>query len=205
MNSGRNVVSGIILRLLFWLPILLWAAWMWGWHYAHFWLPLYQRVLDGVLPDFELVYLGISLGHEYLFDAQVIAERAMLVQDHILPAGLTVNASTPMYAALIHPIVLIAAALAWPLPHWRARLLRLGLSLPGLLVLEGLDTPLVLASSILDLLSYSLNPEADNASLRVDWTHVLDGGGRFALSLALAFVAAQLHKTLESRLAKQRA
>jgi hypothetical protein len=199
MKTGRSVAPGIVLRLLVWLPILLWAAWAWGWHYAHFWLPLYERVLDWALPDFGVVYLGIALGHEYVFDTQVVAERAMLVGGQILSAGLMVNASTPMYVALVHPIVLAAAALVWPRLHWRARLLRLLLSLPCLLVLEALDVPLVLASSIGDLLSYSLDPAADAASLRVDWTRVMDGGGRFALSLALAFAAALLHKPFESR------
>ncbi len=204
MNSARSVVPGIVLRLLIWLPLLLGAAWAWGWHYADFWLPLYQYVLDWVLADFGVVYLGIALGHEYVFDTQVIAERAMLVQGQILPAGLTVHASTPLYVALIHPVVLAAAALVWPLPHWRARLLRLLLSLPCLLVLEALDVPLVLASSIRDLLSYSIDPAADAASLRVDWTRVMDGGGRFALSLALAFAAALLHRAFESRRAAKR-
>ena len=199
MNAAPGIAPGIILRLLIWLPVLLWAAWAWGWHYADFWLSWYARVLDWALPDFGVVYLRIALGHEYLFDTQVIAERAMLVQGQMLPAGLTVNASTPMYAALIHPIVLAAAALVWPLPHWRARLLRLLLSLPCLVVLEALDVPLVLASSINDLLSYSIDPVADAASLRIDWTRVMDGGGRFALSLALAFAAALLHKSLTSR------
>ncbi len=203
-DAARSVAPGVVLRLLVWLPILLWAAWAWGWHYAHFWLPLYQYVLDWALADFGVVYLGIALGHEYVFDTEVMAERAMLVQGQILPAGLTVHASTPLYAALIHPVVLAAAALVWPLPHWRARLLRLLLSLPCLLVLEALDVPLVLASSIRDLLSFSLDPGADAASLRVDWTRVMDGGGRFALSLAMAFAAALLHQAVESRRAAKR-
>jgi uncharacterized membrane protein len=197
MNAARNAAPGIVLRLLVWLPVLLWAAWAGGWQYADFWLPWYRHMLDWALPDFGVVYLGIALGHEYVFDAQVMAERAMLVQGQILSAGLTVNASTPMYIALVHPIVLAAAALVWPRLHWRARLLRLLLSLPFLFVLEGLDVPLVLASSVNDLLSYSLDPAADAASLRVDWPRVMDGGGRFALSLALAFAAALLHRAFD--------
>lgn len=70
MSDGRDVASGIILRLLIWLPILIWAAWAWGWYYADFWLPLYQRVLDWVLPDFDVVYLGIALRLEYVFDTR---------------------------------------------------------------------------------------------------------------------------------------
>ncbi|MDP2030720.1 MAG: hypothetical protein Q8K12_13860 [Thiobacillus sp.] len=197
MSETRFAATGIILRLLFWLPLLLWVAWAWGWYYADFWLPVYTRVLAWVLPDFGVVHFGIALGREYVFDTQVMAKHALLVQGQMLPAGLTVDASTPMYAALIHPIVLAAAALVWPLPSWRDRLLRLGLSLPFLLMLEVFDVPLVLASSIGDLLSYTLNPVADRASWRVDWTRVMDGGGRFALSLAMAFAAAQLHQWLD--------
>lgn len=93
---------------------------------------------------------------------------------------------TPLYVALIHPIVLAAAALVWPGLSWRGRLLRLVLSLPFLVLLEALEVPLVLASSINDLLTYSLNPRADAASALIDWVHVLDGGGRFALAIAAA-------------------
>jgi hypothetical protein len=190
-------VTGIILRLLVWLPLLLWAAWAWGWYYADFWLPLYARVLGWALPDFAVLHVGIALGREYVFATQVVTQNALLVQGQILPVGLTVDASTPMYAALIHPLVLGAAALVWPLPGWRARGVRLLSSLPFLLLLEAIDVPLVLASSVTDLLGYTLDPAADAASWRVDWTRVMDGGGRFALSLAMAFAAAQLHRGLD--------
>ena len=197
MRSTRPAVTGIILRLLVWLPVLLWAAWAWCWYYADFWLPLYARVLGWALPDCAVLHVGIALGREYVFATQVITQNALLVQGRILPAGLTVDASTPMYAALIHPLVLGAAALVWPLPGWRARGMRLLSSLPFLLLLEAIDVPLVLASSVTDLLGYTLDPAADTASWRVDWTRVMDGGGRFALSLAMAFAAAQLHRGLE--------
>lgn len=190
MNDARQLMRGVLLRLLFWLPLLTAAAWAWGWHYADFWLSWYARVLDAALPDFGVVYLGIGLGREYVFETQVIAERSMLLHGQLVSAGFTVDASTPMYGALVHPLVLVTAALVWPLPDWRARLLRLLLSLPCLLLLATLDTPLVLASAINDLLSYTLDPVADTASWRVDWTRVMDGGGRFALSLALAGMAA---------------
>lgn len=197
MSATRFAATGIILRLLIWLPVLLWTAWVWGWYYADFWLPVYARVLAWALPDFAVLHMGIALSHEHVFDTQVITQNALLVQGQILPASVTVDASTPMYAALIHPLVLATAALVWPLPGWRARLLRLLLSLPCLVLLETIDVPLVLASSITDLLSYTVNPAADTASWRVDWTRVMDGGGRFALSLAMAFAAALLHQGLD--------
>lgn len=199
MSLARRDALGIVLRLGVWLPLLFWLAWVWGWNYADFLLPLYRYVLDAALPDFGVVYLGIGLEREYVFKAQVIAERLILVEGQIMPAGFTVDASTPMYIALIHPIVLAVAALVWPRLTWRGRALRLLLSLPFLVLLEALDTPLVLASSIRDLLSYSANPVADAASKLIDWTHVMDGGGRYAFALAAAFAAAGLHAWLDDQ------
>ncbi|MEW5769029.1 MAG: hypothetical protein AB1831_01570 [Pseudomonadota bacterium] len=188
------------LRLLLCLPPLFWAAWAWGQDYGQFFLPLYRVVLDLALPDFGVLSLEIGHAQELVFKTQVIAERMIVVQGRALPAGLTVDSHTPLFTVLIHPIVLCAAALAWPglaPPH---RLLRLGLSLPFLVVLECLDTPLVFASSIHDLLSYSLNPAADQASRLIDWVRVLDGGGRFALCVAAAFAAAGLQGLVVGRL-----
>jgi len=123
----------------------------------------------------------------------------MMVEGKVLPSGFTVNASTPMYIAVIHPIILAVVALIWPGLNWSGRVVRLLVSLPSLLLLEVLDVPLVLASSINDLLSYSINPAEDQASLLVDWVHVMDGGGRFALSFAAAMMASVIHQMLVKR------
>ncbi len=193
MSLGHRDVSGLALRLAFWLPLLFWAAWTWGWHYGHLFLPLYREVLDLALPDFGVVKFEIGRTHEYVFKAQVIAQHIMVREGQVLPAGFTVDSHTPMYIALTHPIVLAAAALVWPGLSWRGRLLRLLLSLPFLVLLEALDAPLVLASSINDLLTYSLNPQGDAASKLIDWVRVLDGGGRYALAITAALGAAGVH------------
>jgi hypothetical protein len=203
MTLGRREVAGLALRLAFWLPVLFWAAWQWGWHYGHFFLPLYKAVLDMALPDFGVLQFEIGRTHEYVFRAEVIAERLLVAEGRVLPSGFSINVHTPMYIALIHPVVLAAAALVWPGLSWRGRLARLALSVPFLLVLEVLDVPLLLASSINDLLDFSLNPQGDAASRLVDWVHVLDGGGRFALSLAAALATASLHAWLADRLARR--
>jgi hypothetical protein len=193
MSLSPRDVRGIALRLLCWLPMLLALAWCYGRQYANMWLPLYRHVLDWSLSDFRVLTLDIGMTNELAFKTQVIAERIMVVEGKVLPAGFTVSASTPMYHALIHPVVLATMALIWPNLHWSGRIVRLLVSLPCLLLLEILDVPLVLASSINDLLSYSVNSAADQASLLIDWTHVMDGGGRFALSLAAAFLASSIH------------
>lgn len=181
---------GVILRLLLWLPALIWLAWSQGWHLAHALLPVYRAVLDAVLTDFGVLSLDIGFQREHVFMARLMAERMQVVEGRVLPAGFSVDVSTPMYVVLIHPIILAAAALAWPGLSWRGRLLRLLWSLPFLFALELLDVPLVLASSVNDLLSYSANPRADEASRLVDWIRLMDGGGRYALAIAAAFAAA---------------
>jgi len=199
MSPSRRDAAGLALRLALWLPLLLWAAWRWGWHYGQFFLPLYRAVLELALPGFGVVRFHIAHTHEFVFEAQVIAERMLVMEGRVLPSGFTIDVHTPMYLALTHPVILAAAALAWPGLTWRARLLRLALSLPFLFLLEALDVPLVLASSINDLLTYSLNPGADAASRLVDWVRVLDGGGRFALSLAAALAVAGVHDWIHQR------
>lgn len=194
---------GIALRLLIWLPILFWLASTWDWHYGHFFLPLYREVLDLALPDFGVASIEISRTHEYVFKSKVITEHILVWEGHVLPAGVSVDSHTPVYAALTHPIVLAASALAWPALTWRGRLLRLLLSLPFLVLLEILDVPLVLASSIYDHIAFSLNPQADADSALIDWVHVLDGGGRLALCITASIAAAELHHALGRRYSQQ--
>lgn len=186
MSLGRHDALGLALRLALWLPLLFWAAWAWGWHYGQFFLPLYRVVLDLALPDFAVLRFDIGRTHEYVFQAQVAAEHLLVMEGRVLPAGFTIDTHTPMYNALSHAIVLAIAALAWPGLSWQVRLARLALSVPFLVLLEAVDVPLLMASSIHDLLNYSLNPQGDAASLLLDWVRVLDGGGRYALAIAAA-------------------
>ena len=192
MNLTRREALGMLLRLALGLPVLLWLAWIDGKDYANFFVPLYKFVLDLALPNFSVLSLGIRMGNEYVFATEVIAEHVQVLYGQVLPAGFTVQASTPMYIALLHPLVLALAALVWPRLSWTARLLRLLASLPLLVLLEMLDVPLVLASSIHDLLSFNLAPNGNDAPWLVEWVHVMDGGGRFALSIAAAVGAAGL-------------
>lgn len=196
MALQQREAWGIVLRLLIWLPILFWLAWIWGLHYGQFFLPLYREVLDLALSDFSVASIEISRTHEYVFKAKVVTEHILVREGHVIPAGVDVNAHTPMFAALTHPIVLAASALAWPALSWRNRLLRLLLSLPFLVLLEILDAPLLLASSINDVVTFSLNPQADAASALIDWVRVLDGGGRLALCITSSIAAAGLHLAL---------
>lgn len=186
MRQNAPEIRQVLLRLLLWLPLLLTLAWYCGKVYAGFFLPLYRLVLDLTLPRFSVLDLDIGYAHELVFRTRVLAMDLIEVEGRVLPSGFTIDASTPVYIVLIHPVVLAVTALAWPGASWCDRGLRLLACLPGLLVLEILDAPLVLASAISDVLSYGVDPAADRASWLVDWVHVMDGGGRVALSVAVA-------------------
>lgn len=204
MKLTQRDLHGISLRLLFWLPVMLLVVWAYGRQYATLWLPIYRDVLGWVLSDFRVLSMDIGMTTELVFKTRVVAESVMVVEGRVLPSGFTVNAHTPMYFALIHPVILALAALIWPGLNYRQRIVRLLLSLPLLLLLAILDVPMVLASSINDLLSYSINSIADQASLIEDWSHVMTGGGRFALSFAAAEMAALVHPCLVNRLSMKR-
>jgi len=190
-EPGRRVLGGIALRLALGLPLLIWLAQAWGWHYANLWLPWYRTVLELALPNYAVVSLGLSWQQgEWRIVGEFVTERLTVVHGQLVPAGTAVSASTLMAHSLKHPLILAAAALAWPGLSWRGRGLRLLLCLPLLLLLATLDAPLVLASAVSDLVSWMASPQADAASVLVDWARLLDGGGRVALSLAAALAAA---------------
>ena len=194
-------LGSLALRLAFVLPLLLVAAQGWGDVYGQFWLPWYRVVLNGVLPDYQVTSLALASHHgERQVIAQFLATDYQDIAGRLLPPGFSVKASTLLDHALIHPLILLAAALAWPGLSWRQRLLRLLLSLPLLGLLESLDVPLSLAGAISDVVTWQASQGFAPASVLTDWSVMLDGGGRLALSLAAAVVCAVLQGWLQFRL-----
>lgn len=190
--------GGIAFRLLIWLPILLWAAWQGGWHYTHFFLPLYHDVLGITLSGFDIRPFTIIRGHEQLIKADYVLPHMMVIGGQVLP-HVEGNVRLPIYFVLTHPVMLAAAALAWPGLSWRDRYMRLLVSLPVLLVLEALDIPLVMYGTIHSAVIQAYDPLAYFASKPIDWGELMEGGGRYALCIAGMFVAAELHAMLNRR------
>jgi hypothetical protein len=190
----NGILAGIGLRLVLGLPLLIWVSHAWGWEYVNFWLPWYREVLGFVLPDYAVTSLALIWQKgEWHISGEFVTERLMFVHGEFLPAGAGVSASTLMAHALKPPLILAAAVLVWPGLTLLERVGRLLLSLLFLPVLSTLDVPLVLASAVNDLMSWLASPQADAASTLVDWSKVLDGGGRMALGIAAAFATAGVH------------
>ncbi|MGO9445891.1 MAG: hypothetical protein ACLPXB_14085 [Thiobacillaceae bacterium] len=199
MTLSPHKAGGIALRLALSLPLLFWAAWVWGADYAQVVAPLYKQVLSVVMGNCRFDDIQIIHTYEYLFRVSYVVKSMQVVNGQVISQNLNGLFVATVYSILTHPIVLFAAALAWPGLTWKGRLVRLLISLPVLVLLEAVDLPLFIHSSINDFLARTYDPQY-MTSRPVNWGTVLGGGGRYALCIAGAFAAAGLHKIM-SRLA----
>jgi hypothetical protein len=206
MSLTRSEIRAIALRLVLSLPVLLWLGWLWGENYANLFLPLYREVLSAALDGFN--FTGMEISHtrtEFVIKASYTIEKILVVGANTVPSGVDGYVHAPVYYTVTHPIILAAAALAWPALNWRGRLIRLQVSIPFLILLEALDIPLVMVSSITDAVAQTYDPAGYLLAKPIDWTRFLEGGGRSALCIAAAFLAAWLHELLPSRMTKVKA
>lgn len=200
MALPRARLADFALRLALVLPPLLYAAQWFAASYGRFWLPWYRFILSGALLDYRATSLSVAhRDGEWRIAGQFLATDYQNISGHLLPPGFTVNASTLLDHALIHPLILLAAVLVWPTLTWRQRLSRLLLSLPFLALLESIDIPLSLAGAVSDVVSWQASLGSAPPSAVTDWSVMLDGGGRLALGLAAALLCAVLQERLERR------
>ncbi len=171
-----------------------------GHHYAELWLPLYRGVAAWLLPEYRIVDLVLRQGaNETVLALTVETAGNMVVGLKFLPAGTSMTSTTLAGYALQHPVLLFSLLLAWPTVAWRNRWQLILMGVPLLFALECLDTPFVLAGAVQDLVLGTLAPAEAASSWLIGWTHLVNGGGRLALSLAAAFIVVNFHAILASR------
>lgn len=195
LKIGRRAALAFALTLV--------AALLWGRQYVQLWLPLYQQMIAWLMPDYRVVDIVLQSqpsGQVVQLSVELIHQTVLGLK--LLPQGLSVSATTLQGHALQHAILIATVLLAWPLGEkasWTHRLALLGLGLIGLMFVEALDVPFVLAGSVTDLLLADFAPQLQDSSWLVRWMHVLNGGGRLALSVGVALVAVAGHRYLFSR------
>lgn len=191
----RVELRNAALRLLIAVPLVLAAAWAWGGELQRALLPLFQVLLDSWAGRFGTVRIDLEVQQSlsrYVAHAQVIDYT--MFGDRLIPPGSHMRASFPASATLIPAAVLLVATIAC-YGTWRKQLRCLMMSAPMLLVLESLDTPVVLAIG----LHHALLPNSAAAlSPGGAWVRFLDGGGRFALAIAAALFVAALDQRLRT-------
>jgi len=147
--------------------------------YARLWLPLITLVVQQLLPEFLITHAQVMhTNAEWLIAFDLATRHSIAVAQGVIPPGTVINASTLAGHTLKAPLVLAAAIVLWPLPHWHLQLQRTGLSLSAIVVLTLLDIPFMIAGAVGTLF--------DAHNFLTVWMQWLDGGGRFALALVVA-------------------
>jgi len=200
-NTSLTRWLHLLLRTVIALAVLLWLGQRWGHYYVEALFPLYHAVLDVALPDFAVLHLNtLAQNGEPLVAVHLQTIRSVAGTAHSLPAGVTIDASTLAAHALKHIVIILGAIVIWPGITPRERGVRLLLSVLPLLLLEAIDIPLALAGAVQDLLAANLSPNiGNNESWLTAWLHMLDGGGRLALSLLVAGAVAVFRESRQRR------
>lgn len=190
----RGMVAGILFTALAILhgPALVEAC-----------LPVYRIVFSWLMDDFNLRALTLDReGADRVVRATVGWKPVVVLDGRVLypdPRG-SATASTLAAHALQGPLVMLAAAFAWPAYRmaeyaWRGLLL-----VPLLAVLVLSDVPVVLAGELWRMVRDAL--ALNLTSPLLTWTSFVHGGGRYALALAAALAAVQGGKWLSRRTAR---
>jgi hypothetical protein len=156
-------------------------------------MPLLQSAFELAAPDFRVLEFAIAdVDGERRIAVAVTLSRTTVVGSRVLvpdPRG-RAEAVTPLAHALHGAVLALIGAAAWPAASWRRLVCRALIVAPLATLLVLIDTPLVLAASLRQLLIDALAP--GEASLLIAWSAFMRGGGRYALALAIAATAVGL-------------
>lgn len=192
MRSKSRLETGFCfaIKIMLALALLVAISQYWGHIYIEALLPLYRSTIHFVLPNYQVVSLNLLHQQtELVVAAQLITTKAQVVGSHPLPVGVAFDASTLAGHALKHLIIVIAAIIIWPASTSLEYGVRSAFSVPLILLIECIDIPLAIAGAVQDLVYFNLASDyATNKPLLVTWLHMLDGGGRLALSIIVALV-----------------
>ena len=157
-------------------------------------LPIYRWEIGYLMPDYQILSMGLQDNRgESVIAMNLKLVHTLVVEGRMIFPGGHISCSTLAGHTLQNAVLMLSLLAAWPANIYR-RFVMLMIAAPILLLVEMLDTPLMLAGSINDLILANVAPYA--SSLSVYWMHFLDGGGRLALSIFGALLAVGIGKTI---------
>ena len=190
--------------LLAWAALLGLSLWL-GRDYGELLLPLYRWELGWLAPEFRTVSFEIAADKgQAVFAWSLETRRSLFVGGKWVPEGVSMSSSTLLGHAVQHPVLLYSILLAWPGLGLLRRVSVLLLGLPWLLFVELLDVPMVLYGAVQDAMLFTLAPGELDTAIPVQWMHVMNTGGRLALSIAGAVLAVASLFALEALLVRRR-
>lgn len=160
--------------------------------FAHVWLEVFRYEIGVIAPELRVNALEL----DYRQGERVFALTCVLARDvwwggRVFPAGQEISSST-LAGHLLQPCIVFAAlVLAWHGLKTMARAAALVCGLVLLMFVALLDVPLVLVSSLRDLMLANTYA-ADRLTLLHGWVQFLDGGGRLLIGLSIGIGAVAL-------------
>ena len=169
-----------------------------GQHLIELLLPIFRWEIGWIEPDFRLLSFGLQDNRGEAVVALSLELKTYIVfAGRVLHPGGGVSSLTLSGHILQDAVLMLSLLAAWPACHFYERPLRLLLAFPLLLLVQMLDTPLMLLGSVEDILLANIAP--GSSTFLVYWMHFLDGGGRSALSITGALLAITVGRYLIQR------
>lgn len=194
--NRRSLLKFTAIFLVAYLGLLA-LSMQYGQRYTELMLPLYRWEIGWFTPDYRILSLGLQDNRgEAVVALNLHLMRYLVVEGHPISPGGTISSSTLAGHTLQHALLMFSLLAAWPVRGLSQRGLLLVSAVPFLLLIEMLDTPLMLLGSMDDLILANVAP--DSSSFLIYWMHFLDGGGRLALSIAAALAAIGSWRILSS-------
>ncbi len=187
---NKKVLVVVVLRAVITAAVFLYLAINWGDQFVELFFWLYKLVLLHLIPEFNVTNIHIaSVKNESLVWAEIATNCVTVFQGVTVSPGFVVTVSTLTGHALKHLVIIPTLLLSVPLSNWRIGIKRFLLGIIAIILLEMFDVPVALAGAVRDLMAIApateLGWSADGITLAARF---LDGGGRFAMSIAAALI-----------------
>ena len=161
-------------------------------------IPIFHWELRWIAPEFEIpAFEPIVTNGALRAQLQVSPIGPLVVGGQILYADNPIwpmMVSTPLAQTYQCPLILLSAALAWPVDSIRKRIVLTVIMFPLILVLAMLDVPLILLGTVWARLFDTFAPGFN--TLIAEWPAWISDGGRLAMCAVAVCLALGLCKML---------
>ena len=160
-------------------------------------LPLYRAELQLLMPAFHIDKLDWRIDRgETVVALTATLTKYRIVLDRVIPAGVSISASTLAAHAWVHPVLMLALVASWPGIRLMHRPWAILLALPFALLGMLLNVPLMLWGAVEDVLYWQVDHARVAESLGSRVQHFLDAGGRYALAFVFALLVIALFRVI---------
>ncbi len=187
-----------LIRLLIAYFLLALIVLMYGDYFGRFLIPIFHWELRWIAPEFDVSALEPVVINGALrarlqitpLGPLVVGGQVLYAENPIWPMVVT----TPLAQTYQCPLILLTAALAWPISSIRRRIVLTMIMLPLMLALTMLDVPLILLGTVWAGLYDTFSPGLN--TFVAGWPAWISDGGRLAMCAVAVCLALGLCQVL---------